>query len=195
MKSKIHSLPRQNGEHKNSIITAGKKIFFIVALFTTIITQYSFAQVVPTQQENNTKTTQLSQVLNSYYDIKNALVNSDAKAAATNAGELLKAINAVDMNVLSNAEHNAFMAAQEKLKTDAQTIATSNKIEVQRTSFSTLSNNIYTLAKAAKLSAEPVYQQYCPMKKMYWLSSEAAIKNPYYGNMMLTCGKVTDTLK
>jgi hypothetical protein len=33
------------------------------------------------------------------------------------------------------------------------------------------------------------------MKKMYWLSSEAAIKNPYYGKMMLTCGSVTETIK
>jgi hypothetical protein len=30
---------------------------------------------------------------------------------------------------------------------------------------------------------------------MYWLSSEAVIKNPYYGKAMLTCGKVTETIK
>ncbi len=172
-----------------------KKLFLIVAFFTTIITQYSFAQVAPTQQEDNTKTTQLSQVLNSYYGIKNALVNSDAKAAAMNAGELLKAINAVDMNALSATDMNAFMPLQEKLAFDAKHISENNGIAEQREHFSSLSNNIYKLAKAAKLSAEPVYQAYCPMKKAYWLSSEAAIKNPYYGNMMLTCGKVTDTLK
>jgi hypothetical protein len=33
------------------------------------------------------------------------------------------------------------------------------------------------------------------MKKASWLSSEAAIKNPYFGSAMLTCGKVTATLK
>jgi hypothetical protein len=36
---------------------------------------------------------------------------------------------------------------------------------------------------------------YCPMKKANWLSSSATIKNPYYGNSMLTCGKVVETLK
>jgi len=45
-----------------------------------------------------------------------------------------------------------------------------------------------------KLSDAPLYQQYCPMKKSYWLSKDAAIKNPYYGKQMLTCGKVSDTL-
>jgi len=33
------------------------------------------------------------------------------------------------------------------------------------------------------------------MKDAYWLSNETAIKNPYYGSRMLTCGSVKDTLK
>ena len=165
-----------------------KKVFFIVAFFSTITIQNSFAQ-------DNTKTTPLTQLLNSYYGIKNALVSSDAKTAATNAGELLKAINGVDMKVLSETDMKAFMPLQEKLAFDAKHISENNGIAEQREHFSSLSNNIYKLAKAVKLSADPVYQEYCPMKKMYWLSSEAAIKNPYYGKAMLTCGKVTETLK
>ena len=163
-----------------------KKIFFITAFIITI--QHSFAQ-------DSTKTTPLFAVLNSYLGIKNALVATDATTASAKAGELVKAIESIDIKALSETDNNAFMAAQEKLKADAQAIARSNKIVAQRTTFSSLSNNIYTFAKAAKLSANPVYQQYCPMKKMYWLSSEAAIKNPYDGKMMLTCGKVTETLK
>ena len=165
-----------------------KMIFFIVAFLTTVTVQYSFAQ-------DNTKTTSLTQLLNSYYDVKNALVNSDAKTAATKAGDLVKALNAVNMKALSEADMNAFMPLQEKLAFDAKHISENNGIAEQREHFSSLSNNIYKLAKAVKLSAEPVYQEYCPMKKMYWLSSEAAIKNPYYGKAMPTCGKVTDTLK
>jgi len=33
------------------------------------------------------------------------------------------------------------------------------------------------------------------MKKSSWLSNDTSIKNPYYGSSMLTCGKVTGTLK
>jgi hypothetical protein len=51
------------------------------------------------------------------------------------------------------------------------------------------------MAKGVKLSSEPIYQQYCPMKKAAWLSNESAVKNPYYGSSMLTCGNVTDTIK
>ena len=164
-----------------------KKLFLLAVFLTSVTVKHSFAQ-------DSTKAKQFSELLNSYYDIKNALVSSDAAIAAVKANEFVKAIETVDMMALTKADHDAFMAAQNKLKVDAQTIAASNKIEAQRTTFSTLSNTIFTLAKAAKLSTEPIYQQYCPMKKMYWLSSEAAIKNPYYGKMMLTCGKVTETI-
>ena len=164
-----------------------KKIFLVVALFATVIVQQGFAQ-------NNASTNQFTELLNSYYGVKDALVSSDASIATAKANELVKAIDAVDMKSLSVNDNNAFKAAQGELKANAQSIAASDKIDVQRTTFSTLSNNFYVLAKAAKLTTEPIYQQYCPMKKMYWLSSETAIKNPYYGKMMLTCGKVTATL-
>ena len=165
-----------------------KKIFLIVAFIATAFVQQGYAQ-------DSTKPSSLTQLLNSYYGIKNALVNSDAKTAATKAGELVKALSAVDMKALSETDMNTFMTLQDKLAFDAKHISENNGIAEQREHFSSLSNNIYKLAKAVKLSAQPVYQAYCPMKKMYWLSSEAAIKNPYYGKMMLTCGKVTETIK
>ncbi len=165
-----------------------KKIFLFVAITATVLVQQSFAQ-------STTKTIPLSQLLSSYYDIKNALVNSDAATAAIKAGDLLKAINGVDMKALSETDMNAFMPLQDKLAFDAKHISENNGIAEQREHFSSLSNNIYKLAKTANLSTATVYQQYCPMKKMYWLSSDATIKNPYFGKTMPTCGKVTDTLK
>jgi hypothetical protein len=86
------------------------------------------------------------------------------------------------------------MPLQQKLISDAEQIAATKDVKRQRERFNDFSNNMFVLAKAIKLS-EPVYQQYCPMKKTYWLSSEAAIKNPYYGNQMLTCGNVSATIK
>jgi hypothetical protein len=45
----------------------------------------------------------------------------------------------------------------------------------------------------------PTYYQFCPMAKdgkgANWLSKENAVKNPYYGTMMLSCGKVIETIK
>jgi hypothetical protein len=139
--------------------------------------------------------TSLSPLLTLYYNIKNALVSSDPNTAATKAGEFVKAINGIDMKTLSEAEMKAFMPLQEKLAFDAKHISETKEIDHQREHFKSFSDNFYKLAKAVKLSDKPVYQDYCPMKKAYWLSGEAAIKNPYFGNQMLTCGKVSDTIK
>ena len=144
---------------------------------------------------DTTNQSSLSTLLTLYYDVKNALINGDAGTASAKAGEFSKAVKSVDMKGLSETEMNALMPLQDKLATDAATIAASKDIQKQRDGFASLSSNFYTLAKAVKLSDQPVYQAYCPMKKSYWLSSEAAVKNPYYGKMMLTCGKVTDTIQ
>jgi hypothetical protein len=137
----------------------------------------------------------LSPLLGLYYDIKNALVSGDANTAAAKAGEFVKTINNIDIKTLSETDMKAFKPLQEKLSFDAEHISATKDIDHQRDHFKSFSDNFYKLAKAVKLSEQPVYQAYCPMKKAYWLSSEAAIKNPYYGKQMLTCGKVTETLK
>ncbi|HCN85107.1 MAG TPA: hypothetical protein DIT07_16040 [Sphingobacteriaceae bacterium] len=70
----------------------------------------------------------------------------------------------------------------------------SKDIKHQREHFAAFSNNMIALAKVSKLSSQPIYQLYCPMKKSSWLSSEKTIKNLYYGKAMLTCGSILQTL-
>lgn len=139
--------------------------------------------------------TSLSRLLTQYYNIKNALVSSDANTAAIQAGEFVKILSSIDMKTLPEADMKTFMSLQERLAFDAKHISETKEIGHQRDHFKSFSDNFYKLAKAVKLSEQPIYQSYCPMKKAYWLSSEAAIKNPYYGSQMLTCGKVSDTIK
>jgi len=136
----------------------------------------------------------LSPLLNLYLDIKDALVNSDAATATAKATAFAKVVNAVDINSLTAEEQAAFKPLQQQLSADADLIAKAGDLAGQRTAFKAFSDHVYALSKAVKLSDAPVYQQYCPMKKGYWLSKDAAIRNPYYGKQMLTCGKVSDTL-
>jgi hypothetical protein len=140
-------------------------------------------------------TSPLSQWLSLYYDLKNALVNSDATAAATKAGALLSAIDKTDTKTLSAADQKTLTALVPKLTFDARHISEVKDINHQREHFASLSLNMAALAKATKLSTQPIYKEYCPMKKAYWLSNESAIQNPYFGNQMLTCGQVTETIK
>ena len=155
-----------------------KKIFLLLALFVTAFIQQGFAQ----------DSIGTSHLLHSYYDIKNALVAGNANTASVKATELVMILAGIDNKVISEANALSLMR-------DAQVISESNDIKVQRLHLATLSSNMFALAKIVKLSAQPIYYAYCSMKKAYWLSSETAVKNPYYGTAMLTCGKVIETLK
>jgi len=143
-----------------------KKIAWAIALFSTL--------AVSAQAQNN--------VLTNYYALKDALVAGNTNTASTQAA-------------LLNTQLEKDFPNQKVLIRESKKIMSAKKIDEQRNHFSALSVEMYTLAKQQHLSAEPVYYQYCPMKKSYWLSSRAAIENPYYGSSMLTCGKVTDTIK
>ena len=156
-----------------------KKLFFLVTLLAAINSHNTFGQ-------DNLKT-QPTQLLSIYYDIKDALVAGNSNTASVKAEEFVKAVNGVDTKIVNEASRDALLK-------DATHISVSKDIKHQREHFAPFSDNMLALAKVVKLSADPVYQQYCPMKKASWLSSQQVIKNPYYGSAMLTCGKVTATL-
>ena len=151
---------------------------------------------VTTAQDKN-QVVELKAVFENYFQIKDALVKSNGKAAATESSELLAAIKAVKMETLTESEHPVWMKVLAELKEDAEHISETNDVDHQRDQFMTLSKNVYELQKVSK-SATPVYYQFCPMankgKGANWLSLESGIKNPYYGSQMLTCGKTVQTL-
>ncbi len=82
-KMKTHSLE----QNSSSIISRGKKVFFLIVFLAIAFLQKSFAQ------DNNIPQ---SQLLHSYYDIKNALVAGNAGAASSNAADFIKALNSMD---------------------------------------------------------------------------------------------------
>ena len=156
-----------------------KKLFTVIAISAIAFMQQGFAQ--------ESKTVQTSPLLSNYYNLKDALVKSDLKMASASAVDLAANISTTD-NAAVTEENRAVL-----LK-DVNAISTGKNLKEQRLHFAALSANMVELAKKVKLSPDPVYQEYCPMQKASWLSNNKAIKNPYYGNAMLTCGNVKATL-
>jgi copper chaperone CopZ len=148
--------------------------------------------------ETKQEVPQLKAVFDNYFAVKDALVKTDGNTASTKAKELMTAINTVKMDKLTTEEHSVWMKVMKDLAIDAEHIADTKDASHQRDHFTTLSKNMYALIKVSK-SETPTYYQFCPMandgKGANWLSKENAVKNPYYGNQMLTCGKVVETIK
>jgi hypothetical protein len=157
-----------------------KNLVLAVTFLATVGFQKTFAQ-------DSTQQYQLSQLLSQYYDIKDALVADNSNVASQTANEFIKTANTIDYKLISEGNINALLK-------DASPISETKDIKKQRQHFANLSNNIATLAKAIKLTNQPIYQAYCPMQKANWLSDSREIKNPYFGSAMLTCGKVVETI-
>jgi hypothetical protein len=157
-----------------------KKIFLLVAVIATTLVQATFAQ------EHNGHDANTS-VLASYYSLKNALVAGDATLASAKSLELVKSIESTDNKIIGDKD-------KAELLKHSTMVSKTTDIKAQREDFAPLSTAMITLAKSGKLSLDPIYVQYCPMKKSSWLSSEKPVKNPYYGSAMLTCGKISETI-
>jgi len=133
-------------------------------------------------------------IFDSYFEVKDALVKTDAKTTAIKSKELLTAINAVKMDNLNPKEHTAWMNVMKNLVADAENISETQDIKKQRESFKSLSKNTYDLIKTTN-QPQPVYYNHCPMVDANWLSKESGIRNPYYGSQMLSCGSTIETIK
>lgn len=154
------------------------------------------ADTLSAQRPMNPKAGQFNALFTAYFALKDALVVSDAKAAAAHAGALAAAVNAVQMERMKPDVHGVWMEVMEPLANIAQSIASQTAIDAQRKTFTELSAPLLALAKVAP-RAEPVYYDHCPMYQggAFWLSQEKPIKNPFYGSAMLTCGSVKETVQ
>lgn len=131
--------------------------------------------------------------LDAYIAVKNALVSDDAAAAREKGKTLHTLLTALDVKTLSAAEKKVYGTVSAKLIEFSAKISGTSDIALQRTAFETLSVNMWKLMKASDTEKRILYYQYCPMRKASWISLEAAIRNPYYGASMLTCGQVSET--
>tara|TARA_R110000868_G_scaffold83058_1_gene234661 strand:- start:522 stop:1190 length:669 start_codon:yes stop_codon:yes gene_type:complete len=129
-----------------------------------------------------------SAIIDSYIQIKNALVSDDKNAAAKGATIMLSSFSNFDMSQIGEAQHKEFMEIAESAKEQANHIV-ENPIDHQREHFETLSTDVMDLITLLGTD-KTLYQDYCPMKKVSWLSETKDIKNPFYGSEMVTCGNV-----
>lgn len=126
------------------------------------------------------------EVVNAYLEIKNALVATNAEQAKEGAKKML-----------SNMEGAGSTQAVNGIKEDAEHIIDTDEMAHIREHFDLMSQNVYAMAKAKDIGMT-LYKQYCPMafnnEGAFWLSSEEEIRNPYFGDKMLKCGSVKETI-
>jgi Cu(I)/Ag(I) efflux system membrane fusion protein len=123
-----------------------------------------------------------------YLKLKDELVRSDAKTSSALAKEML---------VLLSDKKYAF--SRTNLKAPLESLQKTEDIEVQRELFRLISNEMIQWASTTQSVSSKLYVQFCPMannnKGAKWLSTEEQIRNPFYGDAMLTCGSVVEVIE
>lgn len=136
----------------------------------------------------------IAPIVKDYLAVKNALVADNDKAASSAGKQLFSTLKNVDMKSIPANKHQQYMDIADDAKENAEHIGdNAGKIAHQREHLASLSKDVSDLITLFGTS-QKLYRDYCPMyndgKGAVWISEAKAIKNPYYGNQMLTCGSV-----
>jgi Cu(I)/Ag(I) efflux system membrane fusion protein len=103
----------------------------------------------------------------------------------------------VDMMQVKGGAHVYWMKQMEAIEAHANILLEKDEVEAQREQFGFISQALINALTAFGVDGT-YYVQFCPMAfdnaGANWLSNEEQIRNPYFGEMMLKCGSVTNEL-
>lgn len=137
----------------------------------------------------------LGPLFDAYFKLKDALVSSNASDAQAQAKALEAALTNVKMEALETTVHTAWMKSKEPISNTVAVIAGTSDLDEQRKAFAELTEPMFALVKA-RPGPTPIYLDHCPMYEggADWLSRDKAIRNPFYGAQMMSCGSVKETI-
>lgn len=129
-------------------------------------------------------------VLSTYFGLKDAFVSSDVQTIRSEAREMQQEVSSLRTENLGAMEVEHVKEMIQML----EAISENEVLENQREHFIVLSKNMIAFASNLDELETPVFVQHCPMantsKGADWLSLSEEVRNPYYGDAMLTCGEV-----
>ena len=143
----------------------------------------------------------LKTALKSYYLLTDALVATNDIKTNERALVFKRNIDSLPVALLrsDSSIYTLVTATKGDISAELTGMMAETGMEKKRLSFEMVSDMLYDMLKSTGLQGTTIYRQYCPMafndKGAYWLSDNTTIRNPYFGDEMLNCGSVTDTLK
>lgn len=163
-----------------------------------VVVKEENVQDTTVKKAESLKVDHVAELIDAYIVLKDALVKTDSKSAATAAFQLLIKIDAVKTDEISEKAAAVWLNVVTEMKVKTKAISDSKTIDIQRSHFDELSVSFHDFVVELHTGIT-LYYQHCPMANdgqgANWISKENTVKNPYYGNVMLNCGKTIETIK
>ncbi len=133
-----------------------------------------------------------------YLNVKDALLMDDFNLAQKQAKGLSNDLEEVRMHWFKGESRKTWMKYSNPMASALSVMESAKNLEEGRDAFQLLSNQFVGLAKAFGSPSTPLFIQHCPMaghnQGADWISGEREVRNPYFGESMLKCGEVTDSV-
>jgi hypothetical protein len=147
--------------------------------------------------DNNTKS-HINNLINNYLDLKNALTDADQQKAKEAAEKVIAEAGKFDASSLPQDQKTSYETSISQLKTHSEHVVNATNLEGQREALPQLTESVYTLTKSFGANEKDLFFQHCPMafegKGANWISEDQKIRNPYFGEKMMTCGENKEKL-
>jgi len=141
----------------------------------------------------------LEKLFHIYFDLKNALADDAPDQAREHGRRLKQQLETVGKHSLDGEHHMFWMDRYKDIEESIEKLVDAAEKETMRVHFEPLSEAFIETARTLGAIGQTWYVAFCPMydddRGAYWLSEFEEIKNPYFGDMMLRCGEVRETLR
>lgn len=141
----------------------------------------------------------LKEFISTYLELKDALVADNFDDAKERAGLLENQLQEIEDGDIEGETGKAWKNFKTQLERELSRLTSANDIAALRGAFDEFSSVVIKIAEAFRPLDQKLYVQHCPMadndRGADWLSLSEEIRNPYYGEAMLTCGEVLELLE
>ncbi|ACU61203.1 DUF3347 domain-containing protein [Chitinophaga pinensis] len=142
----------------------------------------------------------LQVTMDAYYDLTDGFSQGNATYVNKWAAQLKQHVDSLPLQALQMdaVKLAAIRSATGSISAELTGVLGEQDIEEKRAGFGMVSDMLYDIIQATGLKGSTVYRQYCPMafndRGAYWMSKSSKLQNPFFGNGMLGCVEVTDSL-
>lgn len=186
----------------------GLLIVILLAIAAFLLYQFVFKkdktdhqkEVPMTVKGTDTLTGDIGETLQAYYNMKDAFTRSDSVQVTKDAAVLTEKVGRINFSGIKADAAVIDVATQlrKDINSEMQNLQQANTLLAKRKSFQVVSDGLFDLLRTIRYDGSKVYQQYCPMAfdnaGAAWLSNSTDIVNPYFGDKMLHCGDVRDSV-